>query len=76
MKNNYLDRAMRARDPRFAKIATRLGYKRRDMVAETAVDETAALRAEYERVIGKRPFMGWDAGKLREKIEAFAKGSE
>jgi hypothetical protein len=76
MKQNYGDRMMRARDPRFAKIAERMGYKRRDMVAETAVDETAALRAEYERVIGKRPFMGWDAGKLREKIEAFTKGSE
>jgi hypothetical protein len=76
MKQNYGDRMMRARDPRFAKIAERMGYKRRDMVAETAVDETAALRAEYERVIGKRPFMGWDAAKLREKIEAFAKGSE
>ena len=85
MKQNYGDRMMRARDPRFAKIAERMGYKRRDMAAETGANEMAAetganemaaLRAEYERAIGKRPFMGWDAGKLREKIEAFAKGAE
>lgn len=31
-------------------------------------DEMTLLRAEYERVIGKRPFMGWDEPTLREKI--------
>lgn len=28
----------------------------------------AALRAEYELVIGRRPFMGWGADMLRAKI--------
>lgn len=33
-----------------------------------AHDAISLLRAEYERVHGKRPFMGWDEDKLREKI--------
>lgn len=28
------------------------------------------LRAEYVEKLGKRPFMGWDAATLREKIDA------
>lgn len=30
--------------------------------------ELPGLRAEYEKAVGKRPFMGWDADTLREKI--------
>lgn len=33
-------------------------------------DDLAALRAEYERVIGKKPFGGWKADTLRQKIAA------
>lgn len=33
--------------------------------------DLAALRSEYEAAIGKRPFMGWDAEKLREKLAEF-----
>lgn len=33
-------------------------------------DEMKALRAEYEKAIGKKPFSGWDAETLREKMEA------
>lgn len=75
---SYMDRALKARDPRYARILERLGYERRDMVAgdepaatrqaESGQDETAKLREEYEAVVGKRPFMGWDAEKLRQKI--------
>lgn len=32
------------------------------------VDELPALRAEYQEKLGKRPFNGWDADTLREKI--------
>lgn len=74
MKNGYLDRAERARDPRFARILGKLGYERRDMVAAPgpvkAVDDLSGLREEYETKVGKRPFMGWDADTLREKIAA------
>lgn len=82
--NSYMDRALKARDPRYARILSKLGYERRDMVAapapapapvavEPSADDMAALRVEYQAVIGKRPFLGWDAGTLREKIAA-AKG--
>ena len=36
--------------------------------AQENKEDRAELREEYERVIGKRPFMGWDAAMLREKI--------
>lgn len=76
--NGYMNRALQSSDPRFARILGKLGYGRRDMHAESGVslkpasvphhDEMTLLRAEYERVLGKRPFMGWDEAKLREKI--------
>jgi hypothetical protein len=40
--------------------------------APPADDDLAALRAEYERAVGRRPFMGWDAATLREKMAAAA----
>lgn len=48
-------------------------YRTRDMRAapQRAVvepDETQALREQYQQMFGKRPFMGWDADKLREKL--------
>lgn len=39
-----------------------------DEEPERAEDETPELREEYQRVIGRRPYMGWDAETLREKI--------
>lgn len=76
--NGYMTRALQSSDPRYARILGKLGYERRDMRAVEAVsvkpaavpqhDEITLLRAEYERVVGKRPFMGWDEAKLREKI--------
>lgn len=73
-KNSYMDRAMRCSDPRFARILARLGYRGRDMRAETPApapkDDIAELRAEYLAVIGKKPFMGWKEDVLREKIAA------
>lgn len=41
-------------------------YKTRVMKAEN--NETAELRAEYEAVFGKKPFMGWDSDILKAKI--------
>jgi hypothetical protein len=35
-------------------------------------DIIAPLREEYQRVLGKKPFHGWDADTLREKIAAHA----
>ena len=33
-------------------------------------DDIAALRTEYQAKLNKRPFNGWDAATLREKIAA------
>ncbi|MBN7777768.1 hypothetical protein JYP49_14300 [Nitratireductor aquimarinus] len=75
MKSNYLTRAMNARDPRYRKIAEKLGYGRRDVQAKSRkpVDDMKALRARYVKVVGKKPYHGWDADTLRTKI-AEAKG--
>lgn len=42
--------------------------RRHDAGADDA--ELDALRAEYEAKTGKRPFMGWKAEKLRDRIAA------
>ena len=72
MKNSgYMTRALRHSDPRFARVLGKLGYAGRDMRPAPPVepkDDMTELRAEYERVVGKRPFMGWDADTLRTKI--------
>lgn len=39
-----------------------------------ADDDRAALREEYTEVVGKKPFGGWDAETLREKIAAAKSG--
>lgn len=62
-----------AMQKRYAKILNKLGrgtYMTRDMQAaeQRDDDELSRLRAEYQDVVGKRPFHGWDADTLREKI--------
>lgn len=39
-------------------------------VAAAPTGDLAPLRAEYESIVGRRPFMGWDEGTLRERIAA------
>lgn len=36
--------------------------------AAPVVDDIGTLRADYEKVFGKKPFMGWKEDELREKI--------
>ena len=57
----------------YADILQKLGrgtYMTRDMQAQARRDdkELSALRAEYQETVGKRPYHGWDADTLREKI--------
>lgn len=58
---------------RYADILQKLGrgtYMTRDMQAQARRDdeELSALRVEYQEVVGKRPFHGWDADELRQRI--------
>lgn len=75
--SNYMNRALKARDPRFAHILGKLGYERADIASadEAGVDDVTQLRKEYQEVIGKRAFNGWDAATLKAKI-AEAKGAK
>lgn len=60
---------------RYADILQKLGhgtYMTRDMRAQPPGSddvELAELRAEYQDVVGKRAYHGWDADTLRDKIE-------
>lgn len=79
--SGYMDRALKAHDPRFARILGKLGYDRRDMVAaETDVDDgeddLSELRAEYQDVVGKRAYHAWSADELREKIAAASEADD
>jgi hypothetical protein len=68
---SYMDRALRAQDPRYARILGKVGYGRRDMQARQPLDpeeELKALREEYQETVGKRAYHGWDAETLKAKI--------
>jgi len=82
----YFTRALKANDPRYARVFGKLGYDRADIVSDGAAtleptgtggtaDDLEQLRAEYQSAVGKKPYHGWDAAVLREKI-AEAKGSQ
>lgn len=87
MKKNssYMTRALRSNDRRFALVLGKLGHtapllrsigKSKAATSSTkpaASDDLTALRVEYQDVVGKRPFHGWDADTLKTKI-AEAKG--
>lgn len=65
----YIPRsAMRSRDRRYRKIFQRMGYLRRDQRAEPDSSELAEARAEYQRVVGKRPYHGWDVDELKARM--------
>lgn len=54
-----------------ARVLSALGRARlMEGPAPEPVDERIALREAYENKYNKRPFMGWDADTLREKIAA------
>jgi len=69
---SYFTRALRARDPRYARIFGKLGYRTTDRVEEASIEvaplDINALRELYEQVMGKKPFNGWAAETLSAKI--------
>jgi len=75
----YYTRALQANDPRFARVFDKMGYGRSDMSADqqavppAPADDLSALRDQYQAVVGKKPYHGWTAAVLREKIAAAQK---
>ena len=65
---SYFTRALKSGNPRYARIFSKLGYRTTDLVAEDGPPDINALRDLYEQVMGKKPFNGWDADTLNEKI--------
>ena len=63
----YVTSAMQAKDPSYTRIFEKMGYLTRVMVADNK-DDLNALRELYQEVVGKKPFNGWDADKLKAKI--------
>lgn len=63
----YVTRALKARDPRYARIFQKMGYQTADLADEGPID-IEGLRSLYEEVVGKKPFNGWGAEVLRQKI--------
>ena len=74
MISSYMTRALRSRDPRYARVLRKMGYAEPTTAAADPApsleDEMRALREEYEAVMGRRPFMGWSRDVLLEKIAA------
>jgi hypothetical protein len=62
--------------PRDARVLTAIGKARLAGEAPKAaeLEDIAAVRAEYEQIVGKRPFNGWDVATLREKMAAHVAG--
>lgn len=79
-KSTYMDRALRAADPRYARILGKLGYQRTDMVAEAEAaeeeDDLSELRAEYQDVVGKRAYHGWSAEEIRSRMAQAIEGEK
>lgn len=90
VKGQYQTAALKVVSEPYARIMEKIGFRRateaevlayekgRVRIEPVNIDvpeaDIADLRVNYERVLGKKPFMGWDADKLREKI-AEAEGS-
>lgn len=80
-KTTYWDKALKSRDPRFAQVLSRLGYATRHMRADVAApasesapkaevgEDLADLRAQYQEIVGKKPYHGWGADELRKRID-------
>lgn len=66
----YVTRALKAKDPRYARILGKLGYNTTALAAEEVENlDIDKLRDAYHSAFGKKPFMGWDAPTLMAKIE-------
>lgn len=71
---SYMDRAMKARDPRFARVLGKLGYQRSDMVADAKVADPLDHDSDGRK--GGSPKQAEDLTALRaEYKEIFGKNA-
>lgn len=80
---NGRERMMSRRDADILRKLGRGTYMTRDMRAQPVVEPVdpedgalTELRAQYQDVVGKRPFHGWDAETLRQKIDEAGQGGD
>lgn len=66
----YQTRALKAEGPQAINRHPAIEKDEAEAAPE-GVSEIASLRAEYETVIGRKPFNGWDRDTLRDKIAAY-----
>ena len=74
-RSGYMTRAMKARDPRFARVLGRLGYERTDMVADDGAVAVRPARDPLDhdndgRKGGAKKQTGDDLAGLRKEYEA------
>lgn len=72
----YKTGTVREMEMRYADILQKLGrgsYATRELRPADPVepDLLSELRAEYQKVVGKRPYHGWDEDELRKRIAEF-----
>jgi len=76
-RNVFPGEAFEASDKE-AKLLVAIGKAKPADISEPEVpaipktaEDIVALRGDYETMVGKRPFMGWDAAQIREKMAAY-----
>lgn len=68
--NSYLTRAMAHSDKRYEKVLRNLGYTSEAGVVAKAVEyDLTELRDQYQSLLGKKPFHGWDDEELQRRID-------
>lgn len=74
---SYMTRALKARDPRFARILSKLGYSAPIVaVVEPALEhdrdepDIEGLRQEYEDLAGEPADKRWGAARLKSELAA------
>jgi len=68
-RSGYMTRAMKARDPRFARVLGRLGYERSDLVADDATRDPLDHDNDGRKG-GAQKQSGDDLAELRKVYEA------
>jgi hypothetical protein len=70
---------MTSKNPRYLRIFEKLGYETTALTTEAGVEpgevDMDKLRADYTEAYGKKPYMGWDAATLIEKINEKRSGA-